>query len=355
MGRAGGGGGRSGGSFGGGGGRIGGGSFGGGSPGGRSGSTGGGRMGGSPTGGFGSSGGFGPPRMGGFFGVPGVGGRTVIINNRQYNSGGGMPPSNNNNNRQNNSNNSNNSSHSNNSDGRGCLNTVLIIVMVMSIVAVLFTAMSAAGDKSIERTPLGSGAVIETDYYTDELGWVDGGVESGLKYFYKKTGVQPHVYITDNIGSGSDSEIVEFAETKYEELFEDSAHLLLVFYEKNGYYRTYCLTGAVAEEVMDADARNILLNTLDENYYDSSLDDNEFFGNSFKEAADKIMKKPDSVIEAIAVPAVIFAVSLTAFLVMKKEEKKKREKKELEEMLNTPLETFGDTAAEELAKKYEDK
>lgn len=355
MGRAGGGG---GGSFGGGG-RIGGGSFGGGFSGGsRGGFSGGGRMGGRvggnrPTGGFnggyggfhGGIGGWGYPRMGGLFGYPRVGGTTVIINNKEKNQGGGgMPPSNNNN-------------QNNQNSTAGCLSVFLVVIMMISGIFLLFAIMSnAAAGEVVERIPLENGAVIETAYYTDELDWItDRGVmEKGLRHFYDKTGVQPHVYITGDIGSGSDDEIVAFAKEKYEKLFEDSAHLLLIFYEKNDYYRTYCVSGALAESVIDADARNILLNILDENYY-SDLDDNEFFSDSFEEAADKIMRKPGDNKSTVIVPGVIFIAALAVFLVMKKKEKDEREKKELEEMLGTPLETFGDTEAEELAKKYENK
>lgn len=347
MGRAGGssgGGGFGGGSFGGSGGRIGGGSFGGGGFGGS-----GGRMGGSSFGGSGrppAGGYYGAPRMGGFFGFPRVGGPVIINNNSHNKGGGGAPPP---------PQNSNNGSpnKSSGSGSSGCLNVVLIIIMAISAAAFLFTIMSSSDE--IVRTPLSDGAVTETAYYTDELNWIDSKVEDGLRYFYKKTGVQPYVYITDSIGSGSDAEIQAFAEDKYYELFDDSAHLLLVFYEKNGNYRTYCLSGAVAEEVMDAEARNVLLNTLDENYSNSSLDDNEFFSTSFKKTADKIMKKPQSKAQAAATPGIIFIITLVIFLVMKNKEKKNKEKKELDDMLSKPLETFGNTDAEELAKKYENK
>ena len=351
MGRAGGGG---GGSFGGGGGRIGGGSFGGGfggsSRGGFSGGgfSGGGRMGGRPSGGgyHGGIGGFGYgyPRMGGLFGYPRMGGTTVIINNREKNQGGGGSSNNNN----------NNNNQNNGGTKSGCLTVILFVVMALCLLSIAFTVVGNAGASDIERVPL-AGGVIETDYYTDELGWIDNKsvMEDGLRHFYKKTGVQPYVYITDDIGSGTDSEIMTFAEEKYEQLFRDNGHLLLVFYENNDYYRTYCVVGTLAESVMDDEARTILLNQLDDNYYDSSLDDNEYFGNSFEEAADRIMRKPGEG-DSIMVPSVIFIIALGIYLVMKKKEKDEREKKELEELLDTPLETFGDTEAEELAKKYED-
>ena len=54
---------------------------------------------------------------------------------------------------------------------------------------------------TIAREPLPKGSVNETDYYTDELGWIHNPSQLviGLKNFYNKTGVQPHVYITDTV------------------------------------------------------------------------------------------------------------------------------------------------------------
>ena len=192
--------------------------------------------------------------MGGLFGYPRVGGTTVIINNKEKNQGGGgMPPSNNNNNQ------------NNQNSVSGCLSVMLVVIMMISGIFLLFALManSTAGEV-VERIPLESGAVIETAYYTDELDWITdrGEMEKGLRHFYDKTGVQPHVYITGDIGSGSDDEIVEFANEKYEELFEDSAHLLLIFYENNNYTRMYVLSGALSERVMDVEARNILIGRL---------------------------------------------------------------------------------------------
>ena len=51
------------------------------------------------------------------------------------------------------------------------------------------------------REPLPAGAVIETDYFADNLFWIDNKaqLEAGMKHFYQKTGVQPFLYITDEV------------------------------------------------------------------------------------------------------------------------------------------------------------
>lgn len=252
MGRGGGGGGSrgGGGSFGGsrgGGGRVGG-SFGGSSRGG------GGFSGGSSGGGFsfgGGGGGFRPVHTGGGFGPVRTGG------------------------------------------GCGCLSPIIFVGIIILILIMLSGGLSAifggqGGSSSssditkstIEREPLPKGMVDETDYYTDELGWIGNRtkLESGLKYFYDKTGVQPYVYITDTVlGSHSPSldDMEQYANQLYDELFTDEAHLLLLFFEynSNSRYMEYYVTGTQAKGVIDTEAGDIILDYIDRYYYYDGLSD----------------------------------------------------------------------------------
>ena len=130
--------------------------------------------------------------------------------------------------------------------------------------------------------------------------------------------------------------------------------MLLIFWEQD-YYCTYCLSGSTADAVIDSEARNIILDKLDEYYWDSSLDEDEYFSKAFSTAADEIMKKPSSGVGAVAIPLVIFVAALAIEIVLKNKEKQAKKDAELKEMLNKPLETFGSTEADELAKKYDSK
>jgi len=274
----------------------------------------------------------------------------IIINNsgnRNYNSsgnGGSYPnrtPSNNKN--------TQNSS-------TGCLHIALILIMVFSLVILLFNTIVMLGGDTENRTKLDADVNLTT-YYTDELDWINNSatLTEGMKYFYEKTGVQPYLYITDNVGGSFYDYAEEFANNKYDELFTDEAHLLLIFHEKNDWYDTYCLAGSAADTVIDSEARMILLDTLDEYYYDSSLDDNEYFSKSFKDAADEIMKQHKTSTAVIVIPLIVFIAALAAEMYILKKAKEEKRAKELKEMLEKPLETFGSTEAAELAKKYETK
>lgn len=253
--------------------------------------------------------------------------------------------------------------------GCGSIFTVLIFMFI------IFTLLNSVGNfmggdgggatnitaSTEEREPLPSGAVTETDYYTDEPNWIGNHTQmvDGLRYFYNETGVQPHVYITDNINGSTNpsmDEIEAYANDLYDTLFEDEAHLLLVFFEPSpNDYMTYYVTGSQARSVIDAEAGDILLDYLDRNYANRSFTDEEYFSESFREAADRIMEVTTSPWIPVLI---IFGVLAGLFLLFKwwskKQANKEREAKRTEEMLSRPIETFGSSEADELAKKYDE-
>lgn len=331
-----GGGGRSGGSSGGG---RGGGSFGGGSFGGSGGSFGGGSFGGGGSYRPGSGGSFGGSFMGAFIGSKMGSGSSGGGNNNTPSSGG--------------------------SSRRGCVTAVVILVVLVIIIAVVFAVSSGDTDvtkSTVAREPLPKGSVSETDYYKDDLGWIENKAVliSGLKHFYEKTGVQPFVYITDTVNGShypSYSDLETFANNKYDELFTDEAHLLLVFfeYEANpGKYMDYYVTGTQAKGVIDSEAATILLDYIDKNYYNTGMSEDEFFGKSFSDAADRIMevtKSPWIIVLVVLGVIVVIALLFTWWKHAKKQ--KNLEAQQTEQILNTPLEKYSDSEAENLAKKYD--
>ncbi|WP_217995657.1 TPM domain-containing protein [Amphibacillus sediminis] len=253
--------------------------------------------------------------------------------------------------------------------GGGCggCGIFLFILLGLFLVGIFNTSilntpfLSRITPSTIEREPLPAGLVDETDYYTDESGWISNQTVmlDGLRHFYKETGVQPHVYITDNIEGNTNpslSEVEGFANDLYDELFTDEAHLLLVFFEavpEN--YATYYLTGSQAKTVIDTEAGDILLDYLDRYYYDKNMTDSEYFSRSFREAADRIMEVTRSPWITVWI---IIGVVLLVFLLFKwwskRQAQKEKEAKRTEEMLNKPLSTFGDSQADDLSKKYQD-
>jgi len=345
MGRSGGGGGggfRGGGGFSGGG-RSSGGFSGGGRSGGFGGGFGGGRSGGSRGGSFGGFGGFG--------GMPRRSIRTgpIIINNAPRNYGGGSAPQDQPPRRQ----------------KRGSGSTIAAIVVILVIVAVLFAYLggrsggSGVQKSTYEREKLPASAVTETAYYTDEGGWFSNKseLESGMKAFYRETGVQPYLYLLDNGTLTSTSELTALAEELYPRLFTDEGHFLLVFCDDNrGSYNCGYTVGSQAKTVMDSEAVAILADYLDRYYNDYSISEEEIFSKTFADTGERIMTVTKSPLPTLTICATVILVAAVVFVTAKKNrEQKEAAAKRAEEILKTPLEKFGDQDVENLAKKYETK
>lgn len=249
----------------------------------------------------------------------------------------------------------------------GCLTAIIILILVMVIIFALSYSGGSSGGSSgitastVEREPLPKGSVNETAYYNDTLGWIGNRtkLESGLKSFYNKTGVQPYLYITDSINGNNNptqDEMESYANGLYDELFTDEAHLLLVFFEYNGRYMDWYIAGTQAKQVIDTEAADILLDYIDRYYYESGLTDEEFFSKSFSDAADRIMTVTRSPWISVLVVIGVVVLALILFIWWNKAKKQKNiEAKQMEDILNTPLDRFGSTEADDLAKKYEDK
>ena len=240
-----------------------------------------------------------------------------------------------------------------------------MIAVIFIVIFSLWGSMNSSGGgditfSSVKRDPLPKGSVNETEYYTDRLGWINNETKliSGLKHFYEKTGVQPYLYLTDTINGShfpTEQDLEAFATDLYDELFTDEAHLLIVFFEYEGQYKGWYIVGTQAKSVIDAEAGNILADYIDRYYYDSSLSNEEFFSKAFTDAADRIMTVTRSPWITVFIVLGVVVLVIVLFIWWKKhKEQKNLEAKRREEMLNTPLERFGTTEAEDLMKKYQD-
>jgi hypothetical protein len=290
---------------------------------------------GGPRGGMG----FGGPRPGGW----GYGGRTVIINNGP--GPGGPPPR---------------------RSGGSFIATLIIVVWIIIIACSMVRCSytdSGVTASTVEREALPSSAVKETAYYTDEDGgWISSTsrLESGLKSFYKETGVQPYVYILPNGTTTSTTELTKKAEELYDQLFTDEGHFLLVFCDDdNGGYNCGYVAGSEAQSVMDSEALEILQSYLNR-YYEEADTDEEVFSDAFAKTADRIMtvtKSPwPSVLKLLILAAAITIIVIVLYKWWKKrKEQKNLEAKQTEEILKTPLEKYEDQGLKDLEKKYEQK
>ena len=255
--------------------------------------------------------------------------------------------------------------------GLGCGTIALVVIILAIVFGLVFSfntgsSLSGSGGNNeitlstVEREPLPDGSVTETDYYTDTIGWIGNRSEltSGMKHFYEKTGVQPYLYLTDDINGSTNpsmEDLESFANEKYDELFADEAHLLLVFFEyQSSRYMDYYVVGTQAATVIDTEAGDVLLDYIDSYYYDDNRTDEEFFSDAFRDSADRIMEVTRSPwIAVLIVFGVIILLALLFFWWRHAKKQKNLEAQQTEDILKTPLETCGNTEAEELTKKYD--
>ena len=245
--------------------------------------------------------------------------------------------------------------------------TLLSVLMVIFMLIIIFSFVSAAFNGSgsssvapstVERKPLPAGSVNETGYYTDELGWIvdSGALTKGMKAFYQETGIQPYLYITDSVDGSHDISVQalsDYSAKLYDQMFTDEAHFLVVFCEYDSEYHVGYTMGAQAKSVLDDEALGIFRDYLDRYYYED-ISEEEFFSRTFADTGERIMtitKSPWPVV--LLVFGLVLLVAVLFFWWKKRKEQEALEHKRTEELLNTPIETFGDTEAEKLAKKYQ--
>ena len=213
---------------------------------------------------------------------------------------------------------------------------------------------------TVNRDPLPAQSCTESpEWFADYAGWItdSGKMTRGLKEFYKDTGVQPYVIITDQVdGKGaelSDGEAWRYLEETYDSLFQDEGHLIFLFVEyAPGQYKEYLYIGNQASAVIDEEAQEILYDYADY-YYTSDLDDNEYFSTVFEKAGQRIMRKTTTAADVWRIAVIIGgAVGLAAvcgYVIIKKRQAAAKEAEEKRKILETPIENMEDM---ELKEKY---
>jgi len=270
--------------------------------------------------------------------------------------------------------------------GSGCVTLLLMLVLVAFVIAIVSYAGNFATPQywggqqasdpfpgvipsTIIRTPLPAGSAVETGpLFTDHLGWIanQSQLAVGMRNFHQATGVRPHLYLIGEIygtQNPTNDQLLSFAQTRYDELFNDEAHVLLLFFENaNQDYGMVVVPGNQARSVLDQEAQDILLDFVGRYYY-MDISEEELFSRAFDAAAERIMhvppEPPDN--RAIWMTVIIVAGALLLVLMLfrwwkRKQEQKNLEAEQTERILSQPLETIGDShdAASQLAQQYED-
>lgn len=216
-----------------------------------------------------------------------------------------------------------------------------------------------------------SNTTYSNTWFVDELGWLGRGskLRDGLESFYKKTGVQPLVYLAEykeDYDINNDTYMFNKAEELYKELFgSDEGHLLFVYYACKDDYpslmdgQVELICGKQTNIVMDENALDILESSYNYYYYgDTSISFEEMLAKTFTKAGKEIMKGPIRVryvvIIIVSVVGAIVVISLLFKWWKARKAQKNKEAEDLERILSKPLETFGKSDVDDLKDKYKD-
>lgn len=231
--------------------------------------------------------------------------------------------------------------------------TLSIVLAIIVIVAGLIAARPNIQQSTIERSKLDSSLCTRVDtWYQDDINWIhdEKTLLKGLKTFYNKTGVQPYLWITDNVNGKAKPNTSDFEtalKSKYSELFKDEGHVIVCFMESSpSVYATYYWAGSAAKGVIDDEAGEILLDVIDSKYT-SDLSDEEMFSKSFSAAATRMMKvgrtTKQYIILAVAVVAGLGIIVGFIFLLKAKRKSDAEEAEERERILNTDIDEMSDS------------
>ena len=238
---------------------------------------------------------------------------------------------------------------------------ITVILTFVIVIGALLAARPNIQTSTIERTKLSSSQCTKIDtWYQDDIDWIhdEQTLLKGLKTFYDKTGVQPYLWITDNINGKAKPTSSDFEaalQQKYQELFNDEGHLIVCFMESSpSVYATYYWAGSAAKGVIDDEAGEILLDVIDSKYT-SDLSDEEMFSKSFSDAAERMMKvgrtTKQYIIMTVAVIAGLGVVVGFIFLIKAKRKADAEKAKETQKILNTSVEEMADSVLNQYNKE----
>jgi len=226
--------------------------------------------------------------------------------------------------------------------------TLFIIGCCLPLLLASHTSAGASVSKStVVREKLTPKEAFDSDCIIDELGWLNSAPQAkkGMEQFYKQTGIQPYLYIADNVNGGKypdNSEIEQFSDEIYDKMSggNETCVLLLFFEWYDSDVSVYYTAGSAAQTVMDDEACDILCDFA-EALYTSDLDDDAYFREIWIRTAERIMKVTPTLASRlpmiiIAIVVIVVVICAVAALHMKYKREKARAE-ETERILNSPI------------------
>jgi len=223
----------------------------------------------------------------------------------------------------------------------GVVSSIIFIIIFMMIFSIAVIDSCTIGSSNAEpeymditpstvvRQPMPAQYINPIDdYYFDGAGCISTAVaemelEQSLKYFYQKTGIQPYLYIEDDLNgdkSPNKDTMDNFLYQKYYELFSDEGHFLILYFEyETGEYNIRYIWGDNAGDWMmeynNEEAGNILADFIAHYQNPDTYDYADMFSKSFNDAADRIMGGKTKTRAGINVVDIIVFVVFAAVII----------------------------------------
>ena len=249
----------------------------------------------------------------------------------------------------------------------GFVIALFLLLMIMGGISnVKDGTAKSSKDMKLDKIKYTGEVCTDRGYYIDDSTgaekWIDASNEdeliSGMKRFYNMTGVFPFLYVVDSVPGGNETgNINDFIDAKYEELFKNRSgkiiegNLLIVFIGDIEDY--YMVGGLNIGDVIDAQAIQQIKNSINRRWDSGDLGD--IIGGGLADAAGSIMAKSISKVATVAI-IIVAGVILVIMILFKwwkaRVAQKNKEQEDLEKILSTPLQSFGDVQMEDLQKKY---
>lgn len=248
----------------------------------------------------------------------------------------------------------------------GCIGAVVLSFITVPLLMLFlhFIGFNLDPDTT-ERTPL-SGSPTPTSFFRDAGDAITDPQElnAAMSEFYQQTGVAPFLYIMPE-----DAYIYRSIASTYGSLYgptlpqKERTYFTVVYsaHSQSGYDIDIDV-GYKAQAVMDEAAIQVFEQNLYDDYLEPGSTLTETFANAYRESAHDIMEQEvEDPTKSVCIVfggigiAVVISIIVCALLIQRHRKKlRERERQEyIEQMLEMPLEKFGDTDVEELARKYE--
>ena len=255
----------------------------------------------------------------------------------------------------------------------GCASVFLYVVLISFVLAALGSFGSAkkgyniGGDAKLNKTKFTGEVYKDAGYYKDDstgsekfiVASEESALINGFKSFYDKTGVFPFLYICETVPGGStEANIKAYGEQLYVDLFSDhgrtvEGNLLILFVADIPDY--YLIGGYDIGDVIDDKATAVICSKINR-HWDNGENASQIFGRGLDEAGKNIMAKSNARVYTVTF-IIIAGVVLVILILFKwwkaRTAQKNKEQQDLENIMNTPLETFGNQQVNDLTQKYD--